>query len=79
MYDPRFQGIVVFGGFAGIDVNDTWLWTGSDWEQLQPTNAPPVRESFGMAFDEVHQQTIIYGGLCGSPLLNDTWVLQGTN
>jgi hypothetical protein len=57
-------------------VNDTWLWDGTDWLQLSPASSPAVRESFGMAFDEVHQQTIIYGGQSGRSLLRDTWVLQ---
>jgi hypothetical protein len=35
-----------------------------------------VRESFGMAFDEVHQKTVIFGGQSGRSLLRDTWVLQ---
>ena len=79
VYDPRFQGIVVFAGFEGQDANDTWLWTGDDWLQLTPTNSPSVRESAGVAFDEVNQQTVVFGGLSGNTLLHDTWVLQNTN
>jgi hypothetical protein len=69
----------VFAGFEGQDANDTWLWTGDDWLQLSPTNSPPVRESAGIAFDEVNQQTVVFGGLSGNTLLYDTWVLQNTN
>jgi hypothetical protein len=76
VYDPRFGGVVTFGGFAGIDVNDTWLWNGTDWIQLAPQQSPPPRESMGMAFDELHQQTVVFGGLEGFNLLNGTWVLQ---
>ena len=76
MYDPRFGGVVTFGGFAGFDVNDTWLWNGTDWIQLAPQQSPPPRESMGMAFDELHQQTVVFGGLEGFNLLNGTWVLQ---
>jgi len=68
--------VVTFGGFAGIDVDDTWLWNGTDWIQLAPQQSPPPRESMGMAFDELHQQTVVFGGLEGFNLLNGTWVLQ---
>jgi len=67
---------VAFGGVSGGDVNDSWLWDGADWQQLTPAATPPARESFGMAFDELHQQTVIFGGLGGDALLRDTWVLQ---
>jgi len=30
----------------------------------------------GMAFDELHQQTVVFGGKDGLNLLNGTWVLQ---
>jgi len=67
---------LTFGGFAGIDVNDTWLWSGTDWSQFAPQQSPPPRESMGMAFDALHQQTVLFGGLAGLTCLNDTWVLQ---
>jgi hypothetical protein len=44
--------------------------------QLAPQQSPPPRESMGMAFDELHQQTVVFGGLQGFNLLNGTWVLQ---
>ena len=44
--------------------------------ELFPTQAPRARESMGMAFDELHQQTVVFGGKNGNTLLNDTWVLQ---
>jgi hypothetical protein len=47
-----------------------------DWQQLTLAFAPAARESFGLAFDEVRQQTVIFGGLAGNTLLRDTWVLQ---
>ena len=43
---------------------------------LAPQQSPPPRESMGMAFDELHQQTVVFGGLEGFNLLNGTWVLQ---
>jgi hypothetical protein len=48
----------------------------TDWVQLFPQQSPPAREQMGMAFDELHQQTVMFGGLDGKTLLNDTWVLQ---
>jgi hypothetical protein len=75
-YDPRFNGVVVFGGFAGQDINETWRWSANAWTQLSSQKSPPPRESMGMAFDELHHQSVVFGGLNGKSLLNDTWVLQ---
>jgi hypothetical protein len=29
-----------------------------------------------MAFDELHQTTVVYGGQSGASLLQDTWVFR---
>lgn len=78
-YDPRFNGVVTFGGFNGAVENETWVWSANDWTQLSPEQAPPPRQQMGMAFDELHQQTVIFGGVNNDGLLNDTWVLQITS
>lgn len=75
-YDPRFNGVVIFGGFNGFLENETWLWSANEWTQLLPEQAPPPRQQMGMAFDELHQQTVVFGGVNDNSLLHDTWVLE---
>ena len=33
-YDPQRDQIVLYGGFdaTGAELDDTWLWDGSDWK-----------------------------------------------
>jgi hypothetical protein len=78
-YDPRFNGVVIFGGFNGALENETWVWSENDWIQLSPEQAPPPRQQMGMAFDELHQRTVVFGGANNKELLNDTWVLETTS
>ena len=70
----------MFGG-SGADTNplrDTWVWDGQNWAQKSPATSPPARFNPGMAYDAMHQKTVLFGG--GTPsLLNDTWVWDGTN
>ena len=42
--------VVMFGGWtraapsaAGMELNDTWEWDGSDWREVHPASAPPPR------------------------------------
>jgi len=41
-FDPILKGVVLFGGLAGAcedcgpgRLNDTWLWDGKNWGQVQ--------------------------------------------
>src|SRR5581483_11228505 len=47
-YDAARQCIVLFGGQtyggrAGTQLNDTWIWNGSSWQQHIAQLAPPAR------------------------------------
>jgi hypothetical protein len=35
-YDPSRKGVILYGGWDGANTffNDTWLWDGEDWTQL---------------------------------------------
>jgi hypothetical protein len=69
-YDPMLRGVVMFGGASGL--NDTWLWTGTDWTQLTTTNAPSARDSHGLAYDYNTNQLIMFGGESSGNLLGST-------
>jgi hypothetical protein len=66
--------IIVFGGAeGGIPLNDTWVWTGTNWVQLVPATSPAAREGFGMAYFAAKGRIVIFGGQAGASFLGDTW------
>jgi hypothetical protein len=89
VYDPRSGHIILFGGgredyesWLGMEwLNDTWLFDGETWRQLQIPAAPPSRYR-GMAFyDPVRQSIVIYGGEKNGRIYDDMWelILSGGN
>src|SRR5208283_6002526 len=70
---------VLFGGFNGSDLNDTWTWNGSVWTQLFPANNPSRRSFMHLVYDSARQRMLLYGGCAHSTALNDTWEWNGTN
>ena len=86
-YDAKLKKVVLFGGFFGNNYrNDTWLWDGSKWTELDIDNddRPERRGNFVMWYDAAQQKTILYGGI-GRPNLNskvtrfsDMWSFDGT-
>ncbi len=78
-YDAEHKKVVLFGGayYEGSPIySDTWLWDGTDWTQRFPENSPPPRYNTTLAYDEIRQQTVLFGGYPG---LTDTWVWNGLN
>jgi hypothetical protein len=94
-YDPTTDQLVLFGGqgagSAGT-LNDTWVWNGSVWAQVDDstdagcgasTNAcpssPPGRSGAAMAYDQASGQLVLFGGL-GDHYgeLDDTWTWNGS-
>jgi cysteine-rich repeat protein len=91
-FDRGASKMVLFGGgnepppsgpFTAYD--DTWLWDGSAWTQVQPATKPPPREGAAIAYDPVRGRIVMFGGLTGTTsslataqLLDDTWEWDGT-
>jgi hypothetical protein len=66
-YDPTAGGLVLFGGFgpAGSPFDlfgDTWIWDGTDWIKSAPLMSPSPRLGPVAAYDEGHDQLILFGG-----------------
>jgi hypothetical protein len=69
--------VVVFGGFNGAALGDTWEFDGTTWTQ-RAIPGPPARSHGMMAYDSRHQRVLLYGGSSGGGVRrNDTWVLDG--
>ena len=70
---------ILFGGYNGTRLNDTWVWNGDDWQQLFPTISPTGRFSEGIAYDEARRKVVIFGGQTDAGgYSGDTWLWDGT-
>ena len=67
-----FGGIGIVGAKSNV-LNDTWVWDGSNWTQESPQNSPTARTGTAMAYDSVHDQTVLFGGFVGMTALGETW------
>jgi uncharacterized protein (TIGR03437 family) len=72
-YDSTLDQVVVFGGSAGLTLDDTWVWDGSNWTQEFPQTSPPTRSQHAMAYDSGHSQVALFGGANSASVLSDTW------
>src|SRR5581483_1728122 len=82
-YDENRQCIVLFGGQtyggrAGTQLNDTWIWNGSSWQQHIAQLAPPARLGASIVYHAVHRHVILFGGTNGNTTFNDTWTWDGS-
>ncbi len=82
-YDGATGDTVLFGGetFANGDftfLSDTWIWKGRHWTQVTPAHSPSARASAQMAYDPLHRQVVLFGGMAGDRL-TDTWLWNGSD
>ena len=83
VFDPLLNNIFLFGG-AEItnnvkNLNDTWIWNGNQWSQLD-VQAPPARVHPILAFDSNRGVIVMTGGSNGpGATLSDTWEWDGTS
>jgi hypothetical protein len=81
-YDAARGQVVLFGGTIGATStysNQTWVWDGNNWKQMQPAVSPPARFGHAMAYDAVSQKVVLFGGYGDYAETNDTWTWDGTN
>ena len=82
-FDSFSGSTILFGGQTTTSgqttLADTWSWDGTNWTQLSPTMSPSGVAAAVMAYDEQHQQIVLYGGLSHTGSGNtDTWLWDGT-
>jgi uncharacterized protein (TIGR03437 family) len=80
-FDSAHGQVVLFGG---EDLNDTWVWDGTNWTQKFPQFNPTARYWTAMAYDSTHGQVVLFGGFkdnvqIASNILGDTWAWDGSN
>lgn len=77
-YDPVRGETVLFGGYNGGSMDDTWVWRGADWIRVLPATRPPDRWGHRMVFDAARGEIVLFGGTRNTGRLNDTWTWNGT-
>jgi len=83
---------ILFGGSTKVDAGtqsiydlaDTWEWTGSQWVQRYPAQAPHGRSFHTMVYDSLRDRMLVFGGKSGTTaanttIYNDTWAFDGDN
>src|SRR6266581_6987579 len=73
-YDSTNGVVVMFGGYSGGYLGDTWEYTPgtNTWLQTSSTG-PSARELSGLAFDSANGLIVLFGGVSNSGFENDTW------
>jgi hypothetical protein len=83
-YDPAHRVVVMFGGIGAVDLNDTWIWDGTNWTDVTSTaGTPPAGRRWdtqGMTYDAAHGNVLLFGGVnsSGTTFFNDTWTFDGS-
>jgi hypothetical protein len=75
--DLATHEVVLFGGVD--DWDNTWIWNGTAWTQVQPAVSPPGRFGASAAYDPETKMVMLFGGRTepGTPV-HDTWGWNGT-
>jgi hypothetical protein len=70
----------VSGGSIQFNADDTWEWDGQTWVEVSVAARPDARIFHGMAWDEVGNRVVLFGG-SGGPTgqLDDTWTYDGSS
>ncbi len=78
-YDPTGDNVVVFGGRDPFVLGDTWIWNGTQWNQVAkdaaPGSVPSARYGAAMAWDG--HEIVLFGGLTVQGVVGDTWIWNG--
>ncbi|HEX5051265.1 MAG TPA: hypothetical protein VFZ65_05800 [Planctomycetota bacterium] len=80
---PQNAALVLFGGAAPLNNDQTWTFDGTNWTQLTPATSPTARFGAELVYDAVRGVAVLYGGLASNisvpPPNDDTWEWDGTN
>ncbi len=85
-YDGALGQVLLFGGtyvtlsnFPGVAYADTWTFSGSGWQKLTPSVAPPSLAEGALSYDGPGSYAVEVGG-CGPSACasGETWVVGPT-
>jgi hypothetical protein len=76
-YDPALNETVFFGGYnsgSGTYYNQTWVFSGGQWTNLNLAHAPTQRWRSNLAYDARDGYLLLFGGTnSAGTALTDTW------
>lgn len=72
-----FGGAASSGGTPSHRMNDTWVWSGSDWTASTPIHSPSPRE--GGAIAELGGEVVLFSGTVDGAQVADTWIWDGSD
>ncbi|HNT28297.1 MAG TPA: hypothetical protein PKH10_08990, partial [bacterium] len=81
-YDIVHERTVLFGGWGVVggvmsQLNDSWEWDGNNWTQTSPTRNPSARSFHAMAYDNIRERMVLFGGQGADTAFNDIWEWDG--
>ena len=83
-YDKTHHNAVIFGGEGNDGLSsETWAWNGTTWSNVTPSGDalwPSARGGLSMAFDEVNDNVVLFGGSLLNPEASasaETWLWNG--
>lgn len=78
-YDSQRQRVVLYGGYGGAGLSDTWEWDGSNWLQRSLLSGPQIRRWSGLAYDRSRSRMVLFGGQSvNGTHPTDTWEWNGS-
>jgi Galactose oxidase, central domain len=72
--NPFTGEVVMFGGLADVNQNNTWTYDGTTWTLQSPLIQPSLVYAGSAAFDLGRQAVVLFGGGSGGIDQNSTWV-----
>jgi hypothetical protein len=77
-YDAASGQEVLFGGYNGRYLDDTWTFDGRSWTLQHPAESPAALDGAVMAYDAATEQLVLFGGANAAGNLSSTWIWTGT-
>ncbi len=83
-FDPVLRRVVLYGGLAGPcedcgegRLNDTWVWNGVNWSQIQTPLSPQPSSGTSFTYDASIDAMVLFGGWISSgSFTNSTWLFR---
>ena len=74
VYDSQSDRVILFGGYAGYDLDETWSYDfeTNSWTNMNPASRPPARFTPAIAYNIQSDRVLIFGGI-GGGLRDDMW------
>ena len=78
VYSTLERRIILFGGYDGKNMDDTWVYdpSGDTWTEKSPPESPTARREHSMAYWSPGNRVVLFGGTSGT---TETWLYDPEN